>query len=172
VTDWLLALSQTPVALAISLSGWAVPASQSIHIISIAVLLSSVLVTGLRVLGLAWRGQSVRQTAERFSSWAWGALVLLVLSGVVLIIAEPIRELMAVSLWIKMILLVIAAAISLRFLRAVRRDDLYADPEAVPGRAQRRNAVITLALWVAVVFMGRFIAFDPQIWGTLSPLHS
>jgi hypothetical protein len=149
-----------------------VPASQSIHLVSLAVLFISVLVIGLRVLGLIWRGQSVRQTVERFAPWAWGALVLLLLSGIVLIIAEPIRELMAVSLWIKMTLLVIAAAISLRFLQAVRRDDLYADPEAVPGRAQRRNAVITFAIWVAIVFMGRFIAYDPQIWGAWSPLHS
>lgn len=172
MADLLYELSQTPLALAISLSGWAVPTFQSIHIICIAILFTSVLVTAMRVMGWVWRGQSVRQTAERFAPWAWGSLVLLLLSGLVLIVAEPIRELLALSFWIKMVLLAIAIVISIRFLRAVRRDEQLTDPEVVPDAAHRRNAVITVLIWVAIIFMGRFIAYDPLIWGPLSPLYS
>lgn len=170
--DLLIELGQTPISLAMATSPWVVPTFQSIHIISLAILFTSVLVTGLRILGLVWSKQSVRQTAERFAPWAWAALACLAVSGIILILAEPIRELMAVSFWLKMILLVIAIVISIRFLRAVRRDEQFADPDGKPDAAHRRNAIVTLAIWVAIIFLGRFIAYDPLIWGTLSPLSS
>lgn len=170
--DLLIELGQTPISLAMATSAWVVPTFQSIHIVSLALLFTSVLVTVLRVLGLVWGAQSVRQTAERFVPWAWIALVLLAVSGIVLILAEPIRELMALSFWIKMILLVVAVVISIRFLRAVRRDERFADPDGKPDAAHRRNAILTLAIWIAIIFLGRFIAYDPLIWGPLSPIYS
>lgn len=170
--DLLIELGQTPISLAMATSAWIVPTFQSIHIISLAILFTSVLVTGLRVLGLVWGKQSVRQTAERFAPWAWVALTFLAISGVVLILAEPVRELMAISFWLKMILLVIAIIISIRFLRAVKRDEQFADADGKPDAAHRVRAVITLAIWVAIIFLGRFIAYDPLIWGTLSPISS
>jgi putative copper export protein len=170
--DLLIELGQSPISLAMATSPWVVPTFQSIHIMALAILFTSVLITGLRVLGVVWGKQSVRQTAERFAPWAWVALACLATSGIILILAEPIRELMAISFWLKMILLVIAIVISIRFLRAVRRDEQFTDPDAKPDAAHRRNAIITLALWVAIIFMGRFIAYDPLIWGTLSPLSS
>lgn len=170
--DFLIELGQTPISLAMATSPWVVPTFQSIHIIALAILFTSVLVTGLRVLGLVWGKQSVRQTAERFAPWAWVALASLAISGIILILAEPIRELMAISFWVKMALLVVAIVISIRFLRAVRRDDQYADADGTPDAAHRLRAVITLAIWVAIIFMGRFIAYDPLIWGSLSPISS
>jgi magnesium-transporting ATPase (P-type) len=137
--ELLIELGQTPISLAMATSAWIVPTFQSVHIISLAVLFTSVLITGLRVLGLVWAGQSVRQTAARFAPWAWIALASLALSGIVLILAEPIRELMAISFWLKMILLVIAITISVRFLRTVQRDERFAVPDALPDRQMRRT---------------------------------
>jgi hypothetical protein len=170
--DFLIELGQMPISLAMATSAWVVPTVQCIHIVSLAILFTSVLVTGLRVLGLVWGKQSVRQTAERFAPWAWVALACLAVSGVVLILAEPIRELMAISFWLKMMLLAVATIISIRFLRAVRRDEQFADADGKPDAAHRVNTVVTLVIWVAIIFLGRFIAYDPLIWGTLSPISS
>lgn len=170
--DLLISLGQTPISLAMASSPWVVPTFQSIHIISLAILFTSVLMIGLRVLGLIWSKQSLRQTAARFAPWAWVALASLAISGIILILAEPIRELMAISFWVKMALLAIAIVISIRFLRAAQRDEQFADADGTPDGAYRRNAVITLVIWVAIIFMGRFIAYDPLIWGSLSPISS
>jgi hypothetical protein len=168
--DILISLSQTPFALAMATSPWVVPTMQSIHILSIAVVFVSILLIAMRVSGYAWAGVSVRQTVARFAPWAWGALVLLALTGIVLILAEPIRELMAISFWIKMVLLAITILISARFLRSVRRQDVFAEEAGPVSPHLRRTAIVTVVLLVAIIFMGRFIAYDPLVWGSLSPI--
>jgi len=170
--ETLIDLSQSPLSLAMATSPWVVPTMQSIHIVSIAVIFISVLITALRVIGVSWGGVSVRTTATRFAPWAWTALAVLAVSGIVLILAEPVRELMAISFWVKMALLVVAIVISVRFLRAVRSNEAFAAADAPVDPTMRRNAIITIAIWVAIIFMGRFIAYDPLIWGSLSPLGS
>jgi hypothetical protein len=170
--EFLINLSQSPLSLAMATSPWVVPTMQSIHIIAIAVIFTSVLIPALRVMGVMWRGVSVRSTADRFAPWAWTALAILALSGIPLILAEPVRELMAISFWVKMILLVVAIVISVRFLRAVHTCDDFAPVDGPIRPALRRNAVITIAIWMAIIFLGRFIAYDPLIWGSLSPIGS
>jgi hypothetical protein len=172
MVDFLVNFGQSPMSLAMSTSAWVVPTMQSIHIMSIATIFISVLVIAMRVLGLAWQGQSIHQTVGRFAPWAWGSLVVLACTGVVLILAEPLREIMAISFWVKMGLLVVAIIISVRFLNAVRRDQSFAEPIAVAGRPMKIKTVLTLVVWVAIIFMGRFIAYDPLIWGALSPIGS
>jgi hypothetical protein len=71
-----------------------------------------------------------------------------------------------------MTLLVIGIIIAVRFIGLVKREPRFADANVVADTGLRRNAVITIAIWVVIIFMGRFIAYDPLIWGTLSPLSS
>lgn len=172
MVEFLVNLSQTPLALAMATSPWVVPTMQSIHIMSIAVIFISILLIAMRVSGYAWAGVSVRQTVARFAPWAWAALALLVLTGLVLILAEPIRQLLAISFWIKMVLLATTITISVRFLGAVRAQDSFAAENGETSPAMRRTAIVTVVLLVGIIFMGRFIAYDPLVWGTLSPISS
>jgi len=172
MVELLIELSQSPLSLAMATSPWVVPTMQSIHIMAIAVVFISILVTALRVVGISWRGVSIRQTVDRFAPWAWTALALLVLTGLILIMAEPIRELMAISFWVKMALLVALIVISARFMRTVRTNASLADTEAKGDPGMRRTAILTVAMLVVIIFMGRFIAYDPLIWGSASPIAS
>jgi hypothetical protein len=172
MVEFLANLSQTPLALAMATSPWVVPTMQSIHIMAIAVIFISILLIALRVAGYAWGGVSVRQTVARFAPWAWMALALLAMTGIVLILAEPIRELMAISFWIKMVLLAATITIAVRFLRAVRTEEAFAAADGPTSPAMRRNAIVTVVLLVVIIFMGRFIAYDPLVWGPLSPITS
>lgn len=172
MVEFLIDLSQSPLSLAMATSPWVVPAMQSIHIMAIAVIFISVLMIALRICGVNWGGISVRSTADRFAPWAWCALAVLAASGAVLILAEPLREIMAISFWLKMILLAIAITISVRFLRAVHSKDDYAHADGPTGGSLRRNAIVTIVIWVAIIFLGRFIAYDPLVWGALSPIGS
>lgn len=172
MVDFLIELGQSPLSLAMATSPWVVPTMQAIHIVSITVIFTSVLVTALRVLGLAWTGVSLRGTVERFAPWAWIALAVLAVTGSVLILAEPVREIMAISFWLKMCLIAAVIVISVRFLRLVRSSEAYAAEVGPADPSLRRTAILTIAIMVAIIFMGRFIAYDPLIWGALSPIHS
>jgi hypothetical protein len=95
-------LSQTSLSLAIQNHEWVIPTVQSIHIIAIGLVLGSVFMIDLRILGWAWRDQTLRQTTARFGPWLSWALLALLMTGAVMIAGEPPRELLALSFWLKM----------------------------------------------------------------------
>jgi hypothetical protein len=170
MVEFLTDFSQNPVSLTMATSPWVVPTMQCVHIMALAIIFTSVLLIAMRLLGYAWGGQSVRQTVDRFTPWAVVSLVVLALTGLVMILAEPLREVLAISFWVKMALLAIAIAISVRFLRMVRTNSAYADATVDPDPDMRTMTIATVAVWLAIIFLGRFIAYDALIWGPLSPV--
>jgi putative copper export protein len=133
---------------------WAVPVVQSIHIIAIAVVTGSALVTELRIAGIVAPDESMSVVAQRYLPWMWRALAVLLVTGLLMIIAEPDRTLSNVPFWIKMTLVVTAVLVSV----ALRRPLLQPLSDSGKGPA-KSLAWILLALWVAVIFCGRFIAY-------------
>jgi hypothetical protein len=160
--NWLV---NTTLSVALAKSPWVVPAMQTTHIVAIAILFSSVLMVGLRVMGWAGRDQTLKATVERFGPWFWGSLVILAMTGMILIVTEPPRQLLAISFWLKMSIL----AIAILFLRSSDRNVAYWE-----SAARLRTRVFGIGIfcvWCLVVFLGRFIAFDEQIWGPFSTPH-
>ena len=155
ISDWLAA---TEASIAVSGTTWAVPTVQSIHILAIAVVLSSVAMLDLRLAGLIGREQPVRSMALRFYPWIWTALGVLLATGLVMIVAEPERELRNWIFWTKMGLIVAAILATLpvrRWLDECRFRDLP------PARrtAVRAFALVSLIFWVLVIVCGRWIAY-------------
>ena len=146
---------------------WLIPSIQTIHIAGIGVVLGCVLMLTLRVLGLAGTDRTLLQVTQRFGPWLTGALAVLLVTGLALIVAEPERELLAFSFWLKMILVAIGAALSGWFQHSVRRDLRRWETVLLPRAPVRALAVAAVLVWVAIIFLGRFIAYD-HIWGTLS----
>ena len=97
---------------------WAIPAIQSVHIVGIAMVMGSVLMIILRILGLTWTDQTLRQTTNRFGPWLNGSLWLLLVTGVLMVIGEPVRELVTFSFWVKMSLVAMGTIIAVTFQRA------------------------------------------------------
>ena len=85
------------------------------------------------------------------------------LGRIVLIIGEPIREATALSFWLKMILLMIGVGSVLHFHRALAGHTGTEFPSGI-----KTAAVATLAVWIAIIFLGRAIAYAVAVWGTWS----
>ena len=79
--------------------------------------MGSVLMIDLRILGWAWADQTLRQTTSRFGPWLTGALWLLLATGMLMVIGEPVRELVTFSFWLKMTLVAIGALVATIFQR-------------------------------------------------------
>ena len=67
---------------------WLIPLMQTIHIICVALVFSSVVMIESRILGYT-RSQTVAETAHRFVPWIFVSVVVMALTGAVLIIGEP-----------------------------------------------------------------------------------
>jgi hypothetical protein len=143
---------------------WMIPAIQSVHIVGIGLVVGSILMTVLKVLGLAGADQTLEQTQRRYGPWTAGALWLLLATGLLMVVGEPVRELVTISFWVKMALVAAIAITAIAFGRAVRRDA----GETSAGGGLKLAAILTLVALALIIMLGRFIAYD-HIWGPLSP---
>lgn len=165
VHDWIQA---TPPSLLLQRNeAWFIPIMQSIHIAGIGVVLGCVLMMSLRVLGVSGLDRTVLQTQERYGPWLTGALWLLLATGLLIILCEP-RALVTFSFWVKMALVATGALIAWLFGRSVRTHAAAWDETLAQRSSVKAMAIFALLIWLAIIFLGRFIAYD-QVWGRLSP---
>jgi hypothetical protein len=149
-SEWLYA---TPFATALRETTWAIPNIQAVHILAIAALFGSALVTEMRLAGMVAMDRSVPQVLNRYLPWMRGALVVLLLTGLLLIVAEPGRTLGNTIFWIKMVLVVGAGLVTLRARSILLQSDRATAVAAKP------IAWLMIVIWCAVIFCGRFIAY-------------
>lgn len=143
-------------------NAWAIPLIQSIHIVGISAISGAAFLIILRVLGLSGMDQSLRQTSKRYGPWISGSLYLLLATGLLLVVGEPARELVSFSFWAKMFLVAVGTIIAAVFQRSTDRGE----PQfGAPGKSL---AILTFAIWIFIIFLGRLIAYD-HIWGSWSP---
>jgi hypothetical protein len=149
-------------------NSWVIPGIQSIHIVGIGIVLGSVLMVGLRILGLAGMDQTLRQTTKRFGPWLTGALCLLLATGILMVIGEPVRELVTFSFWLKMFLVATGTLIAATFQISVRKHEQRWEKTLVKRRSVKVLTVLTFLIWTCIIVLGRLIAYD-HIWGAWSP---
>jgi hypothetical protein len=149
-------------------NAWAIPMIQSIHIVGIAMVMGSVLLIDLRILGWAGMDQTLRQTTSRFGPWLTGSLWLLLATGILMVIGEPVRELVTFSFWLKMALVAVGAAAAAIFQAALRRHDPPWEDTLVHRPAIKGLAILTFIIWAFIIVLGRLIAYD-HVWGAWSP---
>ena len=147
---------------------WAIPTIQSIHIVGIALVMGSVLMIDLRILGWAGMDQTLGQTLRRFGPWLTGSLWLLLATGILMVIGEPVRELVTLSFWLKMALVAAGTVVAVIFQAALRRREPEWEDTLVHRRSIKGLAILTFLIWVSVIVLGRLIAYD-HVWGAWSP---
>lgn len=144
----------SPISTMIRDTGFAIPAVQSIHILGISILFGSALICDFKVLGV-WRvTEALTLVHRRFYPWMKGAFVAILLSGLVNAVGEPVRVFGNRVFWLKMALLVVAFVLTLLLGRAMKRSDHVALPPA-----SRPIAAMSIAVWVAILICGRWIAY-------------
>ena len=151
-------LSKTGISQFIQHELWVIPSLQSVHILAIAALFSSVLFINLRLVGRADVGHSLATTTTRFMPWIWVGFAVLAVTGLLLVVGEPRRELISLPFWIKMGLIVVGLAAVLWLRATVASDPDRWDRPAEAGRA-RLYALGTLIVWIGVITAGRLIAY-------------
>jgi hypothetical protein len=139
-----------------------IAASQSIHILAISVVFGSGLMISLRLLGVGASGRTVSRLASTVLPWMWWSLLVLLLTGLLQTVAEPVRELGTTAFWLKMSMLVCVLALNVWFGRTVRIRAAAWDSAVTRPASARVFAVVSLLLWVAIVLCGRLIAYTWQ----------
>ncbi|MCI0993724.1 DUF6644 family protein [Pseudomonas corrugata] len=155
IIDWLYA---TPVSTAIRDMLWVVPTVQSIHIVAIAVIFGSAVISDLRLAGVFATDEPTRGVIRRYYPWMRNALIVLLLTGLVMTIGEPDRVLVNSTFWLKMALVVSAFTLAWWVRRPLLRPADPAHGEGTDGLV-KTLAWLSIALWCVVIFCGRWIAY-------------
>ena len=165
-TEWLrttqlvelaLWISDTSASMWIVTHFWAIPIIQVIHILAIAASFASILMINGRMLGIAG-SSSMAETSRRYTRALWWALVVLVLTGFLMIMGEPVRELINPIFWIKMGLVVFGILITIWFHKGVLKH-VSAGRDIVA--TDKATAVFLILLWMVIMMCGRWIAYAP-----------
>lgn len=151
-SQWLYA---TPVAVMFREIVWIIPTVQTIHILAIAILVGAALVSNLRLAGILATDETPAAVVGRYLPWMGPALIVLLSTGLLLVVAEPGRTLGNTVFWVKMLLILSGFALT----RGLQKPLLTAPPSDGRAAAVRPAAWVSLAVWGAVIFCGRFIAY-------------
>jgi magnesium-transporting ATPase (P-type) len=154
--DWLVA---TSLSRTFQDWTWFVPTVQSVHILSIAVVLTTVAMTDLKLLGLHVGSQSLSEMVSQTMPWVWIALCLLLATGILLTITEPARELLNNVFRLKMLLVLALVSILKMIQSGVRGNPDYFTLSPRHRWAGRAVGAASLVLGVCIVIAGRWIAY-------------
>ena len=158
VHEFSSALYATPISVAIRETTAVIPAIQSIHILAIAVVVGSALVTDLRLAGVLANEETPQTVVRRYLPWMWAAIAVLLATGAILIVGEPNRVLANPVFWTKMALVVVAFGLTLLFRYPILHPQFRLEHARWAALA-KPMAWVSLLIWIAVIFCGRWIAY-------------
>ncbi|HLI85561.1 MAG TPA: DUF6644 family protein [Bryobacteraceae bacterium] len=146
-------LLQNAVVDALNNTEWAFPLAECVHIGGFAIGVGSIALVDFRLLNLALRKESPARILRYTELWTVIALVFVVFSGFALFLSQVGIYLINPIFPIKMYVLAAALVYNFTLHRKV------ASMQDPPPTLSKAVAIVSLLLWIAVVFGGIFTGF-------------
>ncbi len=153
----LIAIEQSGLGQAIRQSVWLYPAANVLHVVSVVSFTAAVAVMDFALLG--WLGYSNLVLARRARQAAVALFVLVVATGLMLFIAEASHVALNRVFQLKLLFIALAGTNALLLGRRVLADEAGEETTEVTATSARIAAVLSLGAWLAVVALGRLIAY-------------
>ena len=128
---------------------------QMVHITCLACVFALGLALALKLAGGGFDSESLDSLSRRFVPAIWIFVALLLVTGALLIIAEPSRSLPKPVFYIKMALIVLALIMTSAIAARARRTQ-RAGATSLVGKAM---AVVYMLVWCSIIIAGRMIAY-------------
>src|SRR5579859_725328 len=151
-------IQSTDLSIAIREGGLPYPIIGGVHLLAIALFGGMLLATDLRLLGWAMARRPFSDVWYQFRPWKQLGFAMVVVTGLLLAWAEPIRLYRSPSFWVKMVFFALVGAHALIFHAKV-----YGHPEKLDAGVTSQAklaAALSLILWAGLIVSGRLIAFD------------
>lgn len=152
-------LQATPVATFIAGSTWAFPAIETVHVLSLAMVVGTIGIVDLRLLGVASRDLPVSALSRQILPLTWSAFAGAAVTGALMFSSRATHYFANGPFRLKMALLLMAGLNMLVFHTLTYRDVERWDGDLPPPLAARIAGLLSLTLWVGVVVFGRWTGF-------------
>jgi hypothetical protein len=158
LTEWLTALQDVPLVVALRSGRWSYATVNAGHIVGIGLLFGAVVPLDLRLMGL-WRSVSIRALARVLVPVAAIGLLLAVAAGALLFSIRAVQYAGTTLFQVKMALILCGIANAVLLRGAVQWE---ASLDRIDARPPLRLCVaggLSIVLWLSVIVCGRMLAF-------------
>jgi len=152
-------LYDSPVGTAIRENGTLFPWVESVHVLSITLVVGSISIVDLRLLGITSKSRAVSRLTGEVLPFTWVVFVLAAITGGLLFSSNAVKYAHNTFFLAKMALLVVAFLNMLVFHAITSRGIEHWDASPHPPVPARLAGGISLLLWIAVIVCGRWIGF-------------
>jgi len=159
IEDVLKTLESSGLATKIRDSLFLFPLIESTHVIGLALVFGTITIIDLRLLGIASTQRSFERTASDIFKWTWAAFALTALTGSLMFITNAPVYYHNLFFRTKMLLLALTGINMLFFELTARRTIHGWDQAPSAPRTGKAVAVLSLAMWIGIICMGRLIGF-------------
>jgi hypothetical protein len=140
-------------------SGVLFPWIESIHVLMATTVVGTIAIVDLRLIGLPSHRKGARQLIRDMLPFTWVAFALAAITGSLLFTSNASSYAANGPFVAKMVTLVLAGInMAIFHLTAYQRINQWDDTLPTP-RGARLAGASSLALWIAIVFLGRWIGF-------------
>ncbi len=159
VVALLESLEHSSLAVSIAESSWAFPTIETIHVIALTLMIGTVLIMDLRLLGFASARQRYKALQRDVLPWTWWTFGGAVVSGCLMFITQATEYYENEAFRIKLLLLLLAGINMLVFELMIARSAANWDRVAAAPWPGKIAALLSIALWISIVFFGRRVGF-------------
>ena len=152
-------IENTPSSTALRESIWMFPIIESSHVLGLAFSVGTIVWFDLRLMGASMRRYSVSETFEYVKPWMFGGFLVMMISGAFLFWSHALKCYGSGYFRIKLVLLLLAGINVAFFHWTIDRRRTEWDKAPIPPLQARLAGVTSLVLWLAIVAVGRLMAY-------------
>ena len=159
IPELLASLEASSIAVRIRESLYLFPLIESAHVIGLTMVFGTIAIIDLRLLGMASTRRPFSRIASDILKWTWAAFALTVMTGLLMFTTDSGVYYHNFYFRSKMAMLACAGINIVIFeLTAARSMHRWDRDAAAPG-AGKAVAVVSLVVWISIVFLGRWVGF-------------
>jgi hypothetical protein len=153
-------LQETEGSIALRESLFMYPLLESSHVLFLLLFVGLTVVWDLRLIGAAFTGVPVTEMNDRILPWVRAGFAVMVITGVLLFFAIPVRTYQSVWFRGKVIFLILALINIWYFHSRVYPKVGEWNMQARLPSVARRAGLVSIVLWALIIVFGRFIAYN------------
>jgi hypothetical protein len=157
---WIQWLQDQPWTTSLRESAWGYPGIETSHVVTIAMFAGFVIMMDLRLVGLAFKDTPFSYIQARLFPWQMVGMVLSSITGMMLLVIDPLRFYNNVFFWAKVAMLIVAGVNAMAFHLTTYQSVATWDRDARTPFPAKMAGVASLALWAGIIVSGRLIAYN------------
>ena len=153
-------LANTPWSIALHESQYMYSVVESLHVLNLTLFVGLAAMLDLRLLGFAFRRVSISEMVDRLMPWLISGFIVMVVSGLLLFYAIPVRTFQNVFFRAKLVFLVLAGVNVWLFHTGIYKSIAEWTLAPQPPRKARLAGLLSIVLWASIIIAGRMIAYN------------